>query len=351
MVSNYNNGKKNYYSILGITEEEKKLTGKEFSDCVSKKYKKLALKWHPDKWVNGTEEEKKNAEEKFKEISEANSVLSDENKRQKYDNGGDSFDGMNMGDFFHDFNPFGGFGRMQRQGDDIQITVTISLREAYSGCKKKISVPYEKPCPHCKGTGSEDGKNHPCPHCNGTGQIINRRSMNGVLFQSTTICPHCHGTGVVIENKCKECHGTGTALEYKEMEITVPKGVCTNMAMTIEGLGKTIENGIPGDLIIVFFVAQDNYFSTTDGVNLIHTESVEFNKALLGCEIECDAVDGTKIKTNLPECTKDGDSFVYQGKGMPVLNYPGRYGDYRIVIKYIYPNKLTDEQKNKLKNF
>lgn len=343
--------KKDYYSILGITEDEKKFTGKKFSDCVSKKYKKLALKWHPDRWVNGTEEEKKTAEEKFKEISEANAILSDEAKRQQYDNGGNWFEDTNMEGFFHGFNPFGGFGRMRKQGDDIQITVSVSLKEAYSGCKKKISVPYEKPCPHCNGTGSEDGKNHPCPHCNGTGQIINRRSMNGVLFQSATICPHCHGTGVVIENKCKECRGTGTVLEYKEMEITVPKGVCTNMAMTIEGLGKPIENGIPGDLIVIFIVTQDNYFSTTDGVNLIHTESVEFNKALLGCEIECDAIDGSKIKVKLPECTKDGDSFTYQGKGLPVLNYPGKYGNYTVIIKYIYPNKLTDEQKDKLKNF
>lgn len=343
--------KKDYYSVLGITEDEKKLTGKKFNDCLSKHYKKLALKWHPDRWVNGTDEEKKTAEEKFKEISEANSILSDEIKRQQYDNGGASFDDLNMGDFFRGFNPFDGLRRRQRQGDDIRITVTVSLKEAYSGCEKKISVPYEKPCPHCHGTGSEDGKSHPCPHCNGTGQIVNRRSMNGVLFQSATLCPHCHGTGVAIENKCKECHGIGSVIENEEMEITIPKGVCTNMVMKMEGLGQPIDNGIPGDLIIVFNVAKNNYFLTKDGVNLIHEESVGFNKALLGCEIECDAVDGSKVKVKLPECTKDGDSFNYPGKGMPVLNNPGRHGDYRIVIRYIYPVKLTDEQKNKLKNF
>lgn len=345
------NREKNYYEILGITEDERKLTGKEFSDCVSKKYKKLALKWHPDRWVNGTEEEKKSAEEKFKEISEANSILSDETKRQQYDNGGNPFEGMDMGDFFHGVNPFEGLRRRQRRGDDIQLRVTISLKEAYSGCQKTISVPYDKPCPHCKGSGSEDGQRHTCPHCHGTGQIVNRQSLKGMLFQSTTICPYCHGTGTIIENKCKVCHGTGTAQDYKEIKIVVPKGVRTNMAMTVEGMGGQIENGISGDLIVVFFVVQDDYFQTDDGANLYHEETVEFNKALLGCEIECNTIDGSKTRVKLPECTKDGDSFNFYGKGMPILNHPGSYGDYRVIIRYSYPKKLSEEQKEKLKNF
>lgn len=345
-----NEEKKNYYEILGITEEEKNLTGKSFNDCVSKKYKKLALQWHPDRWVNGTDEEKKTAEEKFKEISEAYSILSDETKRKQYDNGGRSFEDMDMSVFFRDFNPFGGF-RRQRKGNDIQYMVTVTLQEAYSGCKKTISVPYDKPCPHCNGTGSEDGKTHKCPHCNGTGQIVYRKNMNGMMFQSATICPHCHGTGSVIKKKCKECDGTGFVKEYKDIEITVPKGIRTNMAMAMEGMGEHIDNGLPGDLVIVFNVTEDNYFSTNDGVNLIHTESVDFNKALLGCDVECKTVDGSIIKVKVPECTKDGEAFTYQGKGMPVLNHPGRYGSYTVVVKYIYPNKLTDEQKNKLKNF
>ena len=139
--------KRDYYEVLGIDKNAS-------ADDIKMAYRKAAMKWHPDRWVNGTDEEKKTAEEKFKEISEAYSILSDETKRKQYDNGGRSFEDMDMSVFFRDFNPFGGF-RRQRKGNDIQYMVTVTLQEAYSGCKKTISVPYDKPCPHCNGTGSD----------------------------------------------------------------------------------------------------------------------------------------------------------------------------------------------------
>lgn len=351
---------KNYYEILGITDEERKLSGKAFNDIVSKKYKKLALKWHPDRWVNGTDDEKKEAEEKFKEISEANSVLSDENKRLQYDNGGSDggfnpFEGMNTDDFFKGFgfNPFGGFGRQrQRKGQDIGIVVDITLEESFNGCKKTVDIPTNEPCEHCHGTGSEDGKEHKCPHCGGTGRIVQSQSRGNMFMQNVTVCPYCGGTGKEIKDPCKECHGIGMKQVKNAKEIDIPKGIMTGMVMKLSGLGEQIKDGIPGDLMVQVNVLDDDYFEIfDDNISLVHTEIVDFNKALLGCETECKAIDGSKVLVTMPECTQDGKIFVYKGKGMPSLRNPNVRGDYMVRIKYKYPEKLTDEQKDKLKNF
>lgn len=345
-----------YYKILEITDEEKKLTGKAFNDAVSKHYKKLSLKWHPDRWVNGTEEEKKTAEEKFKEISEAKSVLTDENKRRQYDMGSNDNGFGGAGDIYEDLfrnmNPFGGF-RQQRvkKGGNIEVTVTVSLKEAFSGGQKTIPVPTEKKCEHCNGTGSEDGKTHVCPHCHGTGQQINSHQNGNMFFQNITICPHCNGTGNIINNPCTECHGSGVKTEYSAMTIDIPKGVDNGIVMPIRGKGKIIEDGIPGDLLIHFNVTEDKYFERSDGCNLIHTEEIKFNKALLGLDLECDTIDGEKITVKIPECTQDGKYFIIKGKGMPDINNPAVRGDMAIVIKYKYPKKLSNSQRDKLKSF
>ena len=197
------NSKVDYYEALGITDEEKKLTGDAFADVVKKKYRRLASKYHPDKWVNGTEQEKKEAEEKFKQINEANMVLSDPQKRERYDLGDTT--GFDFPDFSNfsfnpfgddDFNPFGGgfsfFGNNNGGSKDVKYQKTV-------------------PCKHCNGTGSSDGKEHVCEHCHGTGRITQTTRRGNMVMQNITACPYCGGTGKGSGSaaKCKHCGGSG----------------------------------------------------------------------------------------------------------------------------------------------
>lgn len=365
---------KNYYEILGLSDEDKNLSDKEFQEKLKKAYKAAALKWHPDRWVSGTDEEKKTAEEKFKDISEAYEVLSNLQKKTQYDNGGgfefdgnDGFDPMdifarmqsqfgNMGDMG---DMFGGMfgnrfrGNRQRKGSNVQANITITLEEAYKGGDFDVKINKEKPCHHCNGTGSSDGKSIQCPHCHGTGVISKMNQVGRGSFQMfQSQCPHCHGTGNIISTPCPHCHGTGIEYESVTEKISIPAGISDGMTIVIPNGGNAPEGGgINGDLYINVTVKEDSYYYRPDPLNVIHYDDVPFNECLLGFTKEYKCLDGSKVTVKADELTPHGKSFIFKRKGFANPNNPREIGDYAIVIRYKYPNKLTDKQKKALKNF
>lgn len=351
---------KGYYKTLGVSENATQ-------DEIKASYRKLANKYHPDKWINGTAEEKKNAEEKFKEIAQAYEVLGDKEKREQYDNGGDfdfnDFDpfsafrqhfGQGMGDPFESF--FGQrFGHQQQtvnKGSDITVTVNLSLKEAYNGTTKIIEVTKMSPCHDCNGTGSEDGKKTVCPVCHGSGMVSDTRRNGNMFFSTSHPCERCGGTGRINEKPCKKCNGSGVKRETVKETITIPPGVADDMVMPIYGRGNAaIGGGENGNLNIHFKVSKDKYFERVDQLNLVHYEDVPIVDALLGIEKEFECIDGTKVKIKLPELTKDKQAFFQRGKGMPDVNNSKVKGDYAIVINYKYPSKLSKAQKKALEDF
>lgn len=343
--------KKSYYEILGVDTNAT-------DDEIKKAYRKLALKYHPDRLVNKSEDEKKEAEAKFKEISEAYDVLSNPEKRRKYDNGGS----IDWEEFTNGFNPFsrmgdffnmGGHRQHVNKGKDAKATVKISLQEAYRGGKVKVSYNTDEPCSSCHGTGNEGGIESKCPTCNGTGIISDMRQMGpGSFSMSQRPCSHCNGTGKIITNPCKKCGGSGFTHVINTIEIDIPRGIVNGMYFKVAGKGgKPVGNGVNGDLVVVFEVTNDPYFERPDEVNLIHHEWVPFNECLLGFEKNFKTIDGETVKVTAPELTPDGHSFIFKGKGMPHPNNPNFVGDYAVIIHYKLPEKLTNEQKKKLKEF
>ena len=352
---------KDYYEILGVSKDAS-------DDDIKKAYRKLAMKYHPDRWVNGTEEEKKDAEQKFKEISEANEVLSDPQKRQMYDNGGfefnsEGFDPFDMfrnmaegfdGGFGSGFGDFFG-GRRQRvnRGSNVQAHVSMTLEEAYFGGEKKVTVTRQKPCTHCNGTGSADGTTSTCPHCNGRGRISKHIQLGPNAYQTIeTICKHCGGTGKKITTPCSHCNGSGIESVTTTETFEFPRGLSDGMVINIPGMGNEPNGGGQNrDLHIIVHIYEHSYYTRPDEINLIHYDDVPFNECLLGFKKEYMAIDGTKVVVDAPELTPHGKAFIFKGKGMPHPNNPNIVGDYAVVINYKLPSKLTNEQKKKLKDF
>lgn len=360
---------KDLYEVLGLTEEDKKLTGDEFNKVLKKNYRTLSVKWHPDRWAGKSEKEQKEAEEKFKEISNAYSVLSDPQKRAQYDAGGMSFNGF--GDFdpmdlfrrMHEeggFDPFGGFGNFfgggprQRvnRGSDVESSISITLEEAYKGCTKNIQVRRDVSCSRCNGTGSADGKTHQCPDCQGQGVVFNTLRKGNAIYSSQSYCNKCGGTGKLRTNPCSECRGSGKVSKYDNVQVTIPAGMINDGVLNVQGMGNPPSgDGINGNLLLHVTVKDDPYFERVDTYNVVHYEEVPFNKAMLGCEIECRTLGGGTVKVKVPELTKDGTPFYFKGKGMPDVNGRNHVGDYAVVVKYKMPRKLSKKQKEVLNDF
>lgn len=352
---------KDYYEILGVSKDAS-------DDEIKKAYRKNAMKFHPDRWVNGTDEEKAEAEQKFKEISEANEVLSDPQKRNMYDNGGFEFDSngfdpfemfRNMsgggfdGMFGHMFGNMGGRGKRVTKGSNVGANLSMTIKEAYEGGSKTISVTKQKLCVHCNGTGSADGKTTTCSNCNGTGRVSKTIQMGPGSFQMIqSSCPNCQGTGKQIKEKCSKCHGTGLETETVLETINIPRGLSDGMVVTIMGAGNaSLDGGPNGDLLVNIHIKPDDYFVRPDEINIIHYEEVPFNECLLGFNKVFSAIDGTDVYVNAPELTPHGKAFIFKGKGMPHPQNPNIIGDYAVVINHKLPKSLTKEQKEKLKNF
>lgn len=342
---------KNYYEILGLSDSDKNLPEKEFQEKLKKNFRDLSLIWHPDRWVGKSEKEQKEAEDKFKEIAEAYNVLSDPQKKKEYDNPNNGFEGF---PFPFGFNPFN-MGNQKRVnvGASSYVKVGITIQEAYKGVKKTIEYKYRCHCPDCHGTGSEDGVEHVCPHCKGSG-FIGAQTNNG--FQSSVefvTCPYCSGTGKIITKPCKKCKGSGLIEKTGTITIDVPAGVFDGARMKFDGIGcEPKGEGKRGNLIVEFSIKTDDYFHYGNNpFDLVHEEKIHFNEALLGCEREIKFIDGTTKKLKIPEGTQDNSYFTYNNKGMFNIQEGNGYGNYYVVIKYEYPQKLNKEQKKLLGEF
>ena len=338
---------KDYYEILGV---DKNASDEE----IKKAYRKLAAKWHPDRWVNASEEEKKNAEEKIKEINEANSVLSDSEKRRNYDMFGSAEPndgGFGGFDPFEGFNPFGPRHRVER-GEDASAYVDITMAESYTGVKQKeVFVNTKVKCQHCNGTGSEDGKEHKCPHCNGTGKFVQSKRNGNSFFQTITDCPYCHGTGKSYSTPCKECNGTGFVNKSEKRYYDIPAGAFDGADFVAQGEGGKPKSGsgIPGDLHIMVRVMPDNNF-VRENNDLIYTLYLTLLEAWDGCEKSVYRIDGKQHKLTIHKGTKEGDKIVKYGEGFEDPR-TGRRGNFVIRIKYKVPDKITKEQRKLLEEF
>jgi molecular chaperone DnaJ len=362
--------KRDYYEVLGVSRDATE-------DEIKKAYRKLAMKYHPDKNPNNKE-----AEEKFKEASEAYEVLSDKEKRQVYDqyghagidqqfgNGGFNWDHFSHfedisdlfgGGFGSIFDTLfgGGFGtrssssqRRSNQGEDIQIDLTLTLKEIALGTEKKVRITVKDVCDQCRGTGSEDGKAETCSQCHGTGQVRTvRQSLFGQM-QSISECPSCRGEGKIIRNKCPKCFGEGRISKTKEINVKIPAGVEENQVIRLRGQGNVgPRNGSYGDILVVIHEKPDELF-VRDGNNIILEYPINVTQAVLGDEVIVPTLTGT-AKMKIPPGTQSGRIFRLRGQGIKGLNSYSR-GDLLVKIKVVVPTKLSREETelyNRLKEF
>ena len=361
--------KRDFYEVLGVSKDAS-------ADDIKKAYRKLARKYHPDLNKDNPE-----AAEKFKECSEAYSVLSDEQKRAQYDqfgmaafeNGGpggaggfsgfDGFGGFGAGGFGNGMEDifdmfFGGAGGRRgsqadkgpQRGGDLRFDLNLTFEEAAFGVEKEISLYRDETCDHCHGDGAEPGsKVETCPDCHGTGQI--RVVQNTVLGQMQTVrpCPKCHGEGKIVNDPCHECRGTGTVKKQKSLKVKVPAGVADGSRLRVANEGAAgAKGGSNGDLYVYLFVKPHKFFER-DGNDVYCEVPINIVQASLGAEVEVPTLDG-KVVMKVPEGTQPGRVMRLRGKGIPHLRGTGR-GDQLVRIKVVVPTKLTERQKAVLRNF
>ncbi|MFW6237685.1 MAG: molecular chaperone DnaJ [Halanaerobiales bacterium] len=351
---------KDYYEILGVDRDadQKK---------IKKAYRKLAKKYHPDMNKDNPE-----AAEKFKEISEAYEILSDPDKRKRYDQYGHS--GINEDDFnFEDFarQGFGGFddifdmffgdgmgtrrqssrrGRRQQKGNDLQYRLEIDFEEAAFGAEKEITIPRTESCDNCNGSGARPGSGtRTCPKCDGQGKIrISQRTPFGQFAQTRT-CDRCDGRGEIIKDPCPECGGSGTQRRHRNLTVNIPAGVDNGTRLRMSGEGEAGERGAPsGDLYIQINVNDHEIFERK-GDDIYCEVPISFVQAILGAKIEVPTLEG-KVKFDIPEGTQPGTTFRLKNKGVEHLNGYGR-GDEYIKVKVVIPENLDSEQKELLRKF
>lgn len=353
--------KRDYYEVLGIQKGAS-------ADEIKKAYRKATKQYHPDLHPGDKE-----CEEKFKEANEAYEVLSDEEKRKKYDQfghaafdpnagfGGAGFDGFgDLGDIFGDiFGGFGGFGgrssaranpNAPRQGERVHVDLRIRFEEAAFGCEKEVTVNRHVVCPDCGGNGCEAGTTPEiCPDCKGSGTVrTTQRTPFGVV-QSTNACSRCRGQGKIIHQPCKNCRGNGKIRRQSTVRINVPAGIDDGRTLSISGQGHAGVNGGPaGDLLVTVNVLPHARFQR-DGNSVLLEQEISYAQAALGAEIEVPTLDG-KVKLTIPEGTQHGDMFRLRGKGIPYLRGNGR-GDQFVAVKLSVPKNLSNSQKELLKQF
>lgn len=348
--------KKDYYDILGVDHSATK-------DDIKKAYRKLALKYHPDK------NKEKDAEEKFKEISEAYAVLYDDEKRKMYDQYGhkgidqqytkeDIFRTTDFGDIFRgtgfDFNDIfeqffgrrGGFTQRPRaqRGNDIRFDIQISLEDAYRGMNTDLEVPRTEQCETCKGTGARPGSSPKrCSTCGGTGQMqLSRRTAFG-MFTQISECSKCRGQGTIIENPCPACRGRGSIQKTRKIEVHIPKGIDDGAHLRLAGQGEHTKGVTQsGDLYVVVHMKEHPVFERR-GADLYRKLNISFPKASLGTTVTVETLQGGE-KLKIPEGTESGTLFKLKGSGMPKIQGLG-YGDLYILIQVTTPKKLSKRAK------
>ncbi len=355
--------KRDYYEVLGV---EKNAT----EDEIKKAYRKIAIKYHPDRNPDNAE-----AEQKFKEAAEAYDVLHDPQKRQQYDQfgfnapgggfGGFSGGGMNMDDIFSMFGDIfgghagfgGGFGGgrqrpQQYRGSDLRLKVKLSLKEIATGTTKKFKVRKDITCSHCHGTGAEAGStSETCPTCHGAGVVTRTQQSIFGMMQTQSVCPTCNGEGKVIKNKCKHCGGSGVEKGEEVVEINIPAGVAEGMVVNVPGKGNAgPHNGINGD-IQVFIEEESNDTFVRDGNDLIYNLLLDFPTAALGGEVEIPTID-SKVKVKIESGTQPGKTLRLRNKGLPaVQGYGYGHGDLLVNISVYVPKTLDRNEREALEKF
>ena len=353
--------KRDYYEVLGVAKNAG-------ADEIKKAYRKLTKANHPDLHPGDTE-----CEERFKEANEAYEVLSDEEKRKKYDQFGHAAFDPNAGfgggaggfggfgdlcDIFGDiFGGFGGFGggtrsnpNAPRKGENVRVTVNISFEEAAFGCEKEVTLVRVEQCEDCKGTGCAPGTTpEVCPDCGGSGVVrVTQRTPFG-MAQSTAPCSKCRGTGKIIHQPWKSCRGNGTVRRQFKETVKIPAGIDDGQAVSMRGKGNAGANGGPaGDLLVSVNVRPHARFER-DGNSVLLEQSISYAQATLGAEIEVPTLDG-KVKISIPEGTQPGAVFRLRGKGIPYLRGSGR-GDQFVSVTVEIPKNLTHSQKELLRQF
>jgi len=354
--------KRDYYEVLGV---EKGASAEE----IKKAYRKNAMKYHPDRNPGD-----KAAEEKFKELGEAYEVLSDDDKRARYDQfgfagvdpnyggggaGGAGFDGFGgfggFGDFGDIFGEFFGGGRSRqstqnapRRGENVGARLELTFEEAAFGVEKEVSAQRIENCQNCSGSGSADGEVETCSQCRGTGQIRTTQNFMGMAMQSTTVCPQCSGRGKIIKNPCTTCRGKGKVRRTQRIKVKIPAGVDAGQSVRVRGEGCVGSNGGPsGDLLVEVYIKRHPIFER-DGMDVYCEVPITFTQAALGAEIEVPTLDG-KTPFTIPEGTQTGKGFTLPGKGIPQVGNPRRRGDHRFTVVVETPTKLTREQKELLR--
>ncbi|OUP56684.1 molecular chaperone DnaJ [Butyricicoccus pullicaecorum] len=356
--------KRDYYEVLGVSKGAS-------DDEIKKAHRKLAKKYHPD--LNRDNPE---AAEKFKELNEAYEVLSDKDKRAKYDQFGfagvdpnygagqggfgGGFGGFDMGDLGDIFGSFfgGGFGgsssRSRRnapqRGETLQQRIMLSFEEAAFGCEKEITINRTESCDECGGTGAEKGTSvETCSNCHGSGVVMQTQRTPLGMFQTQGACPNCRGTGKIIRKPCKKCGGTGKMRKSRTLKVKIPAGIDDGQSIQLRGQGNAGLNGGPsGDVIVTISIRPHPLF-TRDGNNVICEIPISFPQAALGDTLQVPTIDG-KVEYTIPEGTQTGTVFRLRGKGIQNVNGRGR-GDQYVRVNIEVPTHLTDHQKHLLRDF
>ena len=351
--------KRDYYEVLGVDKNASE-------DDIKKAYRRIAIKYHPDRNPGDKE-----AEEKFKEAAEAYDVLHDPQKRQQYDQfgfngpggmggfggfgGGFSMDDIfsMFGDVFGGRGGFGGFGGFggghqatQHRGSDLRLKVRMSLQEVATGVTKKFKVRKDITCNHCHGTGSEDGQTDSCPTCHGSGVVTRTTQSLFGMMQTQSVCPTCQGEGRIIKNKCHECGGSGVVKGEEVVEIKIPAGVADGMVVNVPGKGNAaVHNGVNGN-IQVFIEEEPNDTFIRDGNNVLYNLLLDFPTAALGGDVEIPTIEGKKVKIGIEPGTQPGKTLRLRGKGLPsVQGYGNTTGDLVVNVSVYVPKTLTHEER------
>jgi len=347
--------KRDYYEVLGV----EKSAGE---DEIKRAYRTAAKKYHPDLHPNDKE-----AEAKFKEVNEAYEVLSDKEKRARYDQFGHAGVDPNYGGGQGGYGGFGGFGdfgdlgdifgsffgggtsrsarqNAPRRGEDVGVRLELTFEEAAFGCEKEVTVTRIESCSTCHGTGSADGSTETCSYCRGAGQVRSTQNFFGMNIQSTETCPQCNGRGKIIKTPCSTCRGKAKVRRSQTIKVKIPAGVDHGQVVRARGEGCVGSNGGPnGDVLVDILIKRHSIF-TRDGSTVYCEVPISFTQAALGAEIQVPTLDG-KVDFEIPEGTQTGTVFTLRDKGIPQVNNPRRRGNQKFTVVVETPTRLNKEQK------